>query len=188
MIESSVIIETINRWNEDSLRLIYTHHYKLLMAYAIQLLGERTEAEDAVQDVLLNTWEQRNAYETERHLRTYLFNAVRNRCLTILNHLNVTVSHQERLRREYREMALEDHSIALHKEEVYRQLFLAIDQMPSKQRKIFLLAIEGKRNSEIAEISETNINTVKALKRRGIARLRATLQPDALLLLALLLE
>ena len=135
MIESSVIIETINRWNEDSLRLIYTHHYKLLMAYAIQLLGERTEAEDAVQDVLLNTWEQRNAYETERHLRTYLFNAVRNRCLTILNHLNVTVSHQERLRREYREMALEDHSIALHKEEVYRQLFLAIDQMPSKQRK-----------------------------------------------------
>ena len=60
--------------------------------------------------------------------------------------------------------------------------------MPSKQRKIFLLAIEGKRNSEIAEILETNINTVKALKRRGIARLRATLQPDALLLLALLLE
>ena len=55
MIESSAIIETINCWNDDSLRLIYTHHYKLLMAYAIQLLGECTEAEDAVQDVLLNT-------------------------------------------------------------------------------------------------------------------------------------
>ena len=188
MKEERTNIEFINHWDDHSLRLIYKQHYRLLVAYAIQLLGDRAEAEDAVQDVILNTWQQRNTFNTEGQFRTYLFNAVRNRCLTILEHLQVTINHQDRLRREYREMALEDNTIALHKEEVYRILFAAIDKMPPKQRKIFLLAIEGKRNSEIAEILQTNINTVKSLKRRGIERLRNTLNPEALFLLLMLLK
>ena len=188
MIEKSATIEAINRWDNHSLRLVYQQHYRLLVVYAMQLLGERSEAEDAVQDIILSTWEQQNTFDTERHLRTYLFNAVRNRCLSILNHLKVAVNYQDHLKREYREMVLEDHSIALHKEEVYRLLFQAIDQLPAKQRKIFLLAIEGKRNAEIADILQTNVNTVKTLKRRGIDRLRKTLHPEAMMVLALLLK
>lgn len=183
------MLESINKWDENALRLIYKQHYKLLVAFAMQILCCMEEAEDAVQDVLLNTWQQKNIFQTNGQLRAYLYNAVRNRCLTMLEHQQVTINHQERLRREYREMLLEnDDTIALHKEEVYRQLFAAIDQMPEKQKQIFLLAIEGKQNREIAEILNISTNTVKSQKRRGIERLRETISPETLLLLILLIK
>ncbi len=189
MTDGSAKIDRINQWDEQTLRLIYKQHYKMLVGFAMQLLGNLEEAEDAVQDVILNTWQQHNNYQTEGQFRVYLFNAVRNRCLSRLEHLQVTINHQDRLKREYREMMLEDSmTIALHKEEVYRQLFLAIDQMPDKQREIFLLAIEGKQNKEIADILKISVNTVKSQKRRGIERLRETLHPEALLLLSILLQ
>lgn len=188
MTEGSAILQCINQWDENALRMIYKQHYKMLVGFAMQLLGNLEEAEDVVQDVILNTWQQQNQFHSEGQLRTYLFNAVRNRSLSRLEHLQVALHHQDRIKREYREMQLEENdTIALHKEEVYRQLFLAIDQMPRKQRDIFLLAIEGKQNKEIAEILDININTVKSHKRRGIERLRETLNPEALLLLSLLL-
>ncbi|MBP5277149.1 MAG: RNA polymerase sigma-70 factor [Prevotella sp.] len=188
MTDRTAILKSINQWDDHALRLIYKEHYKMLVGYAMQLLGSMEEAEDAVQDVMLKTWQQHNTFNSEGQLRVYLFNAVRNQCLTRLEHLQVTINHQDHYKREYREMMLEDNeTIALHKEEVYRQLIMAIDKMPAKQRDIFLLAIEGKQNKEIAEILHLSINTVKSHKRRGVERLRETLSPEALLLLSLLL-
>ncbi len=182
------MLERINKWDENALRLIYKQHYKMLVAFGMQIIGNMEEAEDAVQDVLINTWQQHNSYKTQGQLRAYLFNAVRNRCLTLLEHQQVTISHQDRLRREYREMLLEnDDTIALHKEEVYRQVFEAIDKMPGKQKEIFLLAIEGKQNREIAEILNISVNTVKSQKRRGFERLRDTLSQEALSIFLLLI-
>lgn len=189
MIEDLPILDRINRWDEQSLRLIYKQHYKLLVAFGMQITGNIEEAEDAVQDVLLKTWQQHNNYKTEGQLRAYLFNAVRNRCLTMLDHHQVTQKHKEHVIREFREMEMEsEETIALHKEEVYRQVFEAIDRMPDKQKEIFLLAIEGKQNKEIAEILQISVNTVKSQKRRGIDRLRDTLTPEALSILLLLLN
>lgn len=184
-----VMLESINRWDEQSLKLIYQYHYKMLVAFGMQILNNLEEAEDAVQDVILKTWQQKNTFETDGQLRAYLFNGVRNRCLTMMEHKQVVISHQERLQREFREMALEDNkTIALHKEEVYRQVFMAIDQLPEKQKEIFLLAIEGKQNKEIAEILNLSVNTIKSQKRRGIERLRNMLNPEALLLLLALID
>ncbi len=188
MTDVPAILECINQWDENALRMIYKQHYKLLVGFAVQILNDMNEAEDAVQDVLLSTWQQQNTFQTQGQLRAYLFNAVRNRCLTLREHKQVTINHQERITREFREMAMEDsETIALHKEEVYRQLFEAIDKMPASQRAIFLLAIEGKRNAEIAEILQISINTVKSQKRRGIERLRQSLSPEATILLIMLL-
>ena len=183
------MLESINRWDEQSLKLIYQYHYKMLVAFGMQILNNLEEAEDAVQDVILKTWQQKNTFETDGQLRAYLFNGVRNRCLTMMEHKQVVISHQERLQREFREMALEDNkTIALHKEEVYRQVFMAIDQLPEKQKEIFLLAIEGKQNKEISEILNLSVNTIKSQKRRGIERLRNMLNPEALLLLLALID
>ena len=182
------MLESINRWDEQSLRLIYKQHYKLLVAFGMQVIGNIEEAEDAVQDVLFSTWQQHNTFQTEGQLRAYLYYAVRNRCLSMLSHHHVTIEHQAEIISEFREMAMEDDkTIALHKEEVYRQIFEAIDQMPVKQREIFLLTIEGKGNKEIASLLNITLNTVKSQKRRGIEKLRESLSPEALSILFLLL-
>ena len=79
-------------------------------------------------------------------------------------------------------------SDVFNKEEIYRQLFLAIDKLPPRQREVFLLCMEGKKNKEIAELLQISAETVKMQKRRAISRLREQLAPMALALLYLKLS
>lgn len=74
-----------------------------------------------------------------------------------------------------------DDSEAFNKEEIYRQLFLAIDELPPRQREVFLLCMEGKKNREIAEQLGISAETVKVQKRRAIDNLRGKLSPVALM-------
>jgi len=77
--------------------------------------------------------------------------------------------------------------LKLHKEEVYSMLFEAIDSLPEKQREIFLLAMKGKKNSEIAEAMRISVNTVKSQKRSGLEKLRNRLSPEVYLIAFLFL-
>lgn len=55
-----------------------------------------------------------------------------------------------------------------------------------RQRDVFLLAIQGKRNSEIAVQLGIALETVKTLKKRGKQKLRDTISPQAMLLLSII--
>ena len=58
------------------------------------------------------------------------------------------------------------------KEEIYRQLYLAIDRLPKKCREIFLMYMDGKKNEEIAQILSISIETVKTQKKRAMRFLK----------------
>ena len=85
-------------------------------------------------------------------------------------------------------MLVDDMSDVFNKEDIYRQLFLAIDKLPPRQREIFLLCMDGKKNREIAEKLQISAETVKVQKRRAINHLREQLAPMALALLYLKLS
>ncbi len=74
-------------------------------------------------------------------------------------------------------MLVDDTLDIFNKEEIYRQLFAAIDELPPRQKEVFLLCMEGKKNREIAEQLDISAETVKVQKRRAIARLRDKLSP-----------
>ena len=167
--------------------MLYSQFYKALTGYAQQLVDNETVADDMVQDVMLSTWQHRHTYSTEGQLKAYLYNAVRNECINHLRHMQVKQSHVEHIEQRYREMQTDANGELLtHKEELYRQMFMAIDQLPMKQREVFLQVMEGRKNSEIAEALQVSINTVKKLRQRGMDRLRSKLSPEALTLLLVL--
>ena len=61
------------------------------------------------------------------------------------------------------------------KEEIIRQLYCYIEELPSEQRRIILMRIEGHTWEEIAERLEISINTVKTQKTRSYKFLRERL-------------
>lgn len=85
--------------------------------------------------------------------------------------------------RQYPEMVVRDGVEDFFTEEVWRQLIEEINRLPDRQRKIFTLAMNGKKNSEIAEALSISADTVKTQKRRAIARLQRKFGPAILLLL-----
>ncbi|MBR1463279.1 MAG: RNA polymerase sigma-70 factor [Prevotella sp.] len=182
-------LDDIHQWDNHSLRLLYKDFYKALVAFAIQITADRHISEDIVQEVFFNTWKKKNTFQTVGALKAYLFNSVRNEGINHLRQKQVRSDHLQSIRSEYKEMFLSsDKEEKLYKEEVYRQLFLAIDQLPPKQREIFLQLMKGKKNVEIAQSMGVSINTVKAQKQHGIKALRDKLSPESFVLLLLMLR
>ena len=55
----------------------------------------------------------------------------------------------------------------VQKEEIYRELYIAIDKLPGREREVLLLALEGKSNQEIAEQLELSVLTIKTHKKNA---------------------
>ena len=152
------------------------------------MVSEMPVAEEIVQDAFVKIWQQRNTYKSTGALRAWLYNTVRNASISHLRHQQVERNRIQALEQEYCLMQADADDSLLSREEAYRQLLMAIDALPTKQRQLFLLAIEGRTSLEIAEEMGITTEGVKKQRQRGIARLRQSLKPDAFLLLLLVIR
>ena len=62
------------------------------------------------------------------------------------------------------------------REEIYREMYLAIQELPDRCREVFELHLRGKKNEEIAESLDLPVQTVKMSKREAIAYLKNRLR------------
>jgi RNA polymerase sigma-70 factor (family 1) len=178
-------IEQLNQWDKSAVDWLYDRFYRVLVLYVVDLIGYE-EAQDVVQDVFLRLVQLAPQFESHASLKAYLYNATHNKAISLIRQRNRNEGHvvniEEAKEGEFDKADEEDEDV-YHKEEVYQHLFESIDRLPQRQREVFLLAMKGKRNAEIAEQLGIAVNTVKVMKRRGFATLRKDLSPDSLILL-----
>ena len=155
--------------DEGAFRYYYDLYYNALCLFGLRMLKEEEVAEDIVQDVFVNLWKAREAIESTLHLKMYLYQSMRHRCL---NYIRV-----KKLEEDYRmEYALLKSEERFGEEEVHRVVMEEIDSLPHEQRRVILLHLEGKNNIEIAEVMKVSVNTVKTHKARARQQLKAKLQ------------
>ena len=182
-------LEVVHRWDDASLAMLYRHFYRALVVFSDRMVGDRSAAEEIVQDTFFKTWQKRNVFQSPATLKAYLFNSVRNGSISHLRHTKVERSRIDALERDFAEMEVDAQGeLVLHREEIYRQILLAIDRLPVRQRELFLLSVQGKTSAEIAAEMGITPESVKKQRQRGLARLRELLPPDAFLLLLFLLS
>lgn len=181
-------INVITRWDADAARMLYEHFYGALVSYGMRILQDRESAEDVVQDTMAALWERKTVLPNNAALKAYLYNTVRNKCLSLLRRQR-SESLDPLAMSKYEEFRVtDDGNEQFFPEEVYRQLFLMIDQMPPRQREVFLMAMEGKKNREISEALGIAIETVRTNKKRAMAFLKKNLGKEALGLLVAILK
>lgn len=150
-----------------------------LLGYATRLLGERGEAEDAVQDAMLRLWRAAPEGRTGGPwLRAWLFRVVGNLCID---------RHRRARRRpvlpleragEPAAPALAGEERAIRAERM-RALDAALAALPDRQRQAVVLRhIEGMTNPEIADILQIGVAAVESLTARGKRALAAALGGD----------
>ena len=159
--------------DEGAFRYYYDLYYNALCLFGLRMLKEEEVAEDIVQDVFVNLWKAREAIESTLHLKMYLYQSMRHRCL---NYIRVK-KLEEDYRMEYALLESEEgFGDAVVEEEVHRVVMEEIDSLPHEQRRVILLHLEGKNNIEIAEVMKVSVNTVKTHKPRDRQQLKAKLQ------------
>lgn len=179
-------IEQINQPDASTFRVLYKEYYRALVAYAVQMVESVDAAEDIVQELFSSLWEKPKSFPSLTALRSYLYCAVRNASLDYLKHKNIENDYLQRLADNYQEYRMgKSDDESFFDEEVYRLLFRTIDALPERCREVFLLAMQGKKNEEIAETLRVSQETVKTQKKRGMAFLKKNMAQSPLLSLFL---
>jgi RNA polymerase sigma-70 factor (ECF subfamily) len=140
-----------------------------LRRYARALAGERTAADDLVQDTLERAWSKLHLYRRGTDLRAWLF--------TVMHNVYV---NQRRAARPSTPLDDEIQELAQPVREtdtlVLRDLDAAIRRLPPEQREVLLLvALEDMSYAEAAEALEIPIGTVMSRLARAREKLRAML-------------
>jgi RNA polymerase sigma-70 factor (ECF subfamily) len=173
---------------------VFVEHYPALRAYAGLLVGDDM-AEDIVQDVFLNIWENRDTITVHTSIKAYLFKAVYNQCLNKLNRLKMAHGKQRQL--EYK-LKLQEALLAdpekspviqkLYMNELHAAIHQAIDSLPDKCREVFKLSyLDDFRNRQISELLDISVSTVEKHINHALKTLRKTLQHIKLLIMNFLL-
>ena len=74
----------VQQGNEGAFEALFLRHYPALCAYA-RLFVEPDDGQEIVSDVMVWLWENKEMQAFENSLKSYLFKAVKNRCLTLIN-------------------------------------------------------------------------------------------------------
>ncbi len=164
-----LFIEAINRQEPKAYQTLYRLYYRALVNYAMRFISKQDEAEDVVQDLFVSMWNKKIQFVSYVSFRTYLYNAVYNAVLNVIKHQEVEQRYVDLVKNEDE---LEFPEADYQKEEIYRQLYLAIDRLPKKCREILLMYMDGKKNEEIAQILSISIETVKTQKKRAMRFLK----------------
>ena len=157
--------------NTRSFQLLMEVTSDELLLYALSFVRNQEIAEELVSDVYVKIWHKRSELPTIQNIRSYLFIAVKNSCLS---HLRKMKNEKIVFIDEYNDFlfpTVESNDEKTLEKEMLTKIYKAIGELPPKCKEAFSLAkINGFKHREIAEImniSEKTVNNhlVTALKK-----------------------
>jgi RNA polymerase sigma-70 factor, ECF subfamily len=173
------LMPLVRRGEARAFEVLYERHAGAAFSLAYRMCGARGAAEDVTQEAFLAVWRSGARYDRTRgSVRTWLLGIVHNRAIDALRRAMV---HD---RRRASDEGLEERFEAGERTEVEaarrdeaRSVRALIEELPEEQGRVIQLAYYGGfTHSEIAEILETPIGTVKGRMRLGLEKMRAGLR------------
>lgn len=180
MKELNKIYESIRKDDRSSFETLFKNVYPVLCTFALKFVSDIEDAENIVQDVMLNIWENRKTADI-KDIKSYLFTSVRNRCLTL--------SSQRIIKDRILLNIQQQNSVSSLDFEIWNELAArledALKEVPEESRKMFEMnRFQDLRYKEIADRMNISTKTVawrisNVLKHLRL-RLRDFLPPDGI--------
>lgn len=152
------LFSSIKTGDIKAFEIFFLRYYSVLCAYSHHFLEHIEDGEEIVQDLMVWFWENRDMHIIESSPRNYLYKAVKNRCLTLLNRKQI----KERI---IRTMAnniyhLEDPDFYIV-DELVQKIEEAISNLPETYREAFKLnRFDNMSYKEIATKYNVSVKTI----------------------------
>lgn len=173
-IEDKILFNEIKKGNKEVYESLFSDYYENLVHYAEKYIFDQHASEDLVQELFIFIWEHASRLEITTSLKSYFYQAIRNKCLNYLRNLKVKDKHYLL----YIEAVLQDDDtdVELFDPEIIFNIKDAIDELPPQMARIFRLQLlDGLKRDEIAEELDISINSVKTHLKRARVKLREIL-------------
>ena len=167
----------VQRHDTRALEELYDRHRVLAYSLALRMLGDARDAEDVVQEAFINVWRASQTYRPERSsARSWLLSIVHHRAIDKIR------GRQSRVQA----VTIDEQITIPDKTDVWREVSEkltgedirgALDALPTEQRETLELAyFKGYTHSQIAQLMEVPLGTVKGRMRIGLHKLRSLLE------------
>lgn len=140
-------------------------HEKLMFSVCLRLLGNRQDAEDITQDVMLKIFSKLHGFEGRSSFKTWLVRVTRNACKDWLKKRAISKHYSEALANEPQE-----HSTVEYEED--RLIGLLKHLSPTDREVLTLRFVADLSLQEIAEMTELSLSATKMRLYRAIDRLQ----------------
>ncbi len=170
------LFERVKQDDQGAYEILFRKYFRELYRFAYNYLRDQVPSEEMAQEVFLYIWEKREQIEIKTTLKTYLYSAIKNKCL---NYIKYEIPRNQEL--EETHVALMITSQPEREEDsdkLKRHISAAIDQLPTKCKQIFVLSRNaGLTYDEIAEEMEISVKTVENQMSIALKKLRESLKP-----------
>jgi RNA polymerase sigma-70 factor (ECF subfamily) len=172
------VMQLVRRGDARAFEVIYERHSAAAFSLAYRMMGTRSGAEDVTQDAFLSMWRSGARYDRTRgSVRTWVLGIVHHRAIDALRRATV---HDRRRSGdegiEERFEARERTDVEAARREEAGAVRGALSSLPADQSQVIELAyFGGFTHTEIADMLDAPVGTIKGRMRRGLKKMRAQL-------------
>jgi len=172
------VMQLVRGGDARAFEVIYERHSAAAFSLAYRMMGTRAGAEDVTQDAFLSMWRSGARYDRARgSVRTWVLGIVHHRAIDALR--RATVHDRRRAGDEgieERFEARERTDVEAARREEAGTVRTALGSLPADQSQVIELAyFGGFTHTEIAEMLDAPVGTIKGRMRLGLKKMRAQL-------------
>jgi RNA polymerase sigma-70 factor (ECF subfamily) len=175
-VSDATLVVAIGRWRQDALAEAYRRHGGAVFGLAQRVVGDRTLAEEVVQEVFLRLWDKPDRFDADRgSLRSFLLAQCHGRSVDLIRSESARRNREQREHRSRAEAGYDlehevwDLAVGEHVRE-------ALEELPIEERRAIELAYFGGHSyREVALMLDQPEGTVKSRIRSGLQRMRGGL-------------
>lgn len=165
------------RHDQRAFAELYQRTAARLFGICLRMLTDRTEAEDALQEVFVAVWRRAQSYDPDlASATTWLVTLTRNRAIDRLRQRRDGM-RQDSIDPDQLPDEVHDPTTATEASEEYRRLLRCLDQLDGNSRRSVREAFfSGATYKEMAERRQVPLGTMKSWIRRALLQLRTCLE------------
>lgn len=160
------------RKEEESFDFFFRQYYASLCLFANSILHNEDEAKDLVQECYIKLWNSQTSSERAETIKSFLYTAVRNKCIDFLRKKKVMKKAELQLIKNNSGLDFgyfDEVAFA----EMMRKINEHIEELPLKMQQVFkLYYIEGKKHKQIATELNSSREAVRKQKDRALKIIR----------------
>ncbi|MCU0473741.1 MAG: RNA polymerase sigma-70 factor [Bacteroidales bacterium] len=176
MISDSEIIRRIRQGDKKQFESLFRSSYVSLVRYARSIVKDHDTGEEIVQELFFRLWQDREKIKIESSLNGYLFRAVHNRCLHLIEHNRIVEKHAQEI--SYKQTSnVENPSEIIQYKELQAKIARILEKLPERCGRIFCMnRFDGLKYAEIADKLSISVKTVEADMGRALREFRKELK------------
>lgn len=169
-------IVSVGQGDHWAFEALFREYYLPLTRFAWRYVESKAVAEELVQEIFSEIWEDRAELNITESVRSYLYKAVKHRSLNYLKHQRIQYKYDTQWMDKREKVSTIEYRDPGHIEQIKEAIRAAIEELPPRSRMTYKLhRYDGLTYQEIAEVMDISIKTVESQMTRTLQMLRERL-------------